>query len=154
MAGMVLLKSQKMKKQGAPTKYNPEYHDVTAYKLALLGLTDKEIADIFDVEEKTINNWKKKYPDFLQSLKKGKTIADANVAKSFYHRACGYQHEEDKIFVHEGQPVVVPTTKYYPPDTAACFIWLKNRKANAWKDKQEVDNKHSGKLEIIRKVIK
>jgi hypothetical protein len=29
--------------------------------------------------------------------------------------------------------------KYYPPDTAAAFIWLKNRRG--WKDKQELDHK-------------
>jgi hypothetical protein len=139
---------------GAPTKYNPDYHNETAYKLALLGLTDKEIAGIFDVEEKTLNNWKKSHEEFLQSLKKGKQIADANVASRLYQRACGYEHEEEKIFVHEGQPVRVQTIKHYPPDTAACFIWLKNRKARLWKDKQEVDNKHSGKLDIVRKVIK
>ena len=84
-----------------------------------------------------------KYPKFLESIKKGKINADANVAKSLYHRACGYQHKEDKIFHNpsakkkKDRVVIVPTTKHYPPDTAAAFIWLKNRAG--WRDKQETE---------------
>ncbi len=127
---------------GRPSSYKPEYAEM-AYKLSLLSLTDKQMAEVFDTTEQTVNNWKKEHPEFFESLKKGKAIADAEVVASFIHRAKGYSHPEDKIFLHEGKPVIVPTTKHYPPDTAAGFIWLKNRQG--WRDKQEVE--HSGKLE-------
>jgi len=122
---------------GRPSKYNPEYAQ-QAYKLCLLGATDKELADFFGTTEQSVNAWKKKYPEFLESLKAGKQQADANVAESLYKRACGYEHEEDKIFQYEGEAVIVPTIKHYPPDTAAAFIWLKNRAG--WKDKTEVES--------------
>lgn len=120
-----------------PTKYKPEYCKL-AYKLCLLMATDAQIGDALEVDERTINRWKEKHPKFRQSLKDGKAKADAEVAKSLFHRACGYSHPEDKIFCTNGEVTVVPTIKHYPPDTAAAFIWLKNRAG--WKDKQETEH--------------
>jgi hypothetical protein len=121
-----------------PTKYKQEYNE-QAFKLCLLGATDKSLADFFGVEEKTVNNWKEEHPEFLQSLKAGKEEADAKVAQKLYHRALGYSHPEDKFFIHEGKSVIVPFTKYYPPDATSAIFWLKNRKSEVWKDRREVD---------------
>ncbi|WP_276308161.1 hypothetical protein [Methylomonas sp. Kb3] len=41
------------------------------------------------MSEKTINTWKKQAPEFADSLKRGKTLADAQVANSLFHRATG-----------------------------------------------------------------
>tara|TARA_B100000073_G_scaffold347991_2_gene364408 strand:+ start:2738 stop:3229 length:492 start_codon:yes stop_codon:yes gene_type:complete len=122
----------------ADTKYKEEYAE-QARKLCLLGATDKDLADFFEVCEKTVNNWKKDFPDFLQSIKRGKTFADANVAESLYNRACGYTHQEEKVFVSEGSIISHEVTKHYPPETAAVIFWLKNRDPQKWRDKQEVD---------------
>ena len=126
-----------------PSKYKEEYTE-QAYKLCLLGATDKDLADFFGTSEQTINSWKKNQPEFLESIKKGKKIADANVAESLYKRACGYSHPEDKIFNDNGTPLVVPTIKHYPPDTGAAFIWLKNRAG--WRDKQDIE--HTGNMGV------
>jgi transcriptional regulator with XRE-family HTH domain len=134
-----------MSETGRPTAYKEEYNE-QARKLCLLGFTDKQLADFFDVTEQTINNWKKDYPEFFESLKKGKDIADANVAYSFYQRAIGYEHPEDKIFNNNGKEMIVKTIKHYPPDTAAALSWLKNRQAEKWRDKQEIE--HSGAMSV------
>lgn len=125
---------------GRPTDYNADYHNDKVFKLSLLGLTDREMADIFDISESTLNNWKELYPKFLESLKKGKDDADSDVAKSLYERAKGYSHEEDKIFCNNGEVIIQPTTKHYPPDTGAAIIWLKNRKAKLWRDKVDIES--------------
>ncbi len=130
---------------GRPTKFKPEYVEQT-YKLCLLGATDVELADFFEVSEATINNWKIDYPEFLESIKKGKIQADANVAESLYKRANGYEHPEVDIKMYEGEIIITDIVKHYPPDTAACFIWLKNRRSNNWTDKAEI--KHSGQITI------
>lgn len=133
---------------GRPTSYKKEY-DEQAYKLCLLGATDKEMADFFGVSEVTFNAWKKNHPEFLKSLKAGKESADANVAKSLYHRALGYSHPEDKIFNDNGEPLIIPTIKYYPPDTTAAIFWLKNRKPQEWRDKRELELDGNMVFEII-----
>ncbi len=126
------------KKNGRPTKYKSEYADI-AYKLCLLNYDDKQLANAFSVNESTINAWKNKHPKFSKSLKAGKEIADAKVAASLYERATGYSHPEDKFFhnAKTGKVVKVATTKHYPPDTAAAFIWLKNRAG--WRDDSNVN---------------
>ncbi len=123
---------------GRPTGYKKEYSE-QVYKLCLLGATDADIAGFFNIRESTLGNWKNKYPEFLESIKRGKTFADANVAERLYQRAMGYEHPEDKIFNDNGDPLIVPTTKHYPPDTVAAIFWLKNRQKREWRDKQEVD---------------
>ena len=136
------------RRTGRPTAYRKKY-DKLALNYCLLGATDKELADFFEVSERTINAWKAAQPTFLQSIKRGKAQADAEVASRLYERACGYEHPEDKIFQYEGKPVIVPTTKRYPPDTPAASLWLRNRQPAKWRDKQEIEQ--SGEpLVIVR----
>lgn len=51
-----------------PTKYQEAYAE-QARKLCLLGYTDAELADFFEVSESTINKWKLDYPEFSESIK-------------------------------------------------------------------------------------
>lgn len=126
-----------MAKAGRPTKYKPEFCE-KAYKLCLLSAIDKDLADFFETSEVTINAWKKAHPEFFKSLKKGKIQADANVAEKLYQRACGYSHPDVHISNYQGEITITKIKKHYPPDTAAAFIWLKNRAG--WKDKQETEH--------------
>jgi hypothetical protein len=95
-------------------------------------------ADFLEISEATLNNWKQEHPKFLESIKRGKLQADATVAKSLYHRACGYSHKAVKIFQHGGQTIEHEYIERYPPDTAAAIIWLKNRRPQEWRDRMEV----------------
>lgn len=126
---------------GRPSEYREEFAD-TAYKLCLLGATDVEIADILGFSEQTINNWKEKHEDFYLALKRGKAIADANVADRLYQRALGFEHDEEEIktvtIPGGGSEIVrVPTRKIYAPDPTSAIFWLKNRQPSKWRDKQE-----------------
>ncbi len=128
---------------GRPTKYDVKYNE-QVYKLCLLGATDIELADFFDVSEATINNWKLEHSEFLESIKRGKETADATVAESLYKRANGYEHPDVDIKMYEGQIITTELTKHYPPDTTAAIFWLKNRKSRYWRDKAEIE--HSGEI--------
>lgn len=156
----------KKKQQGAPTKYKPEF-DKQAYKLCLLGAIDKELADFFEVDVRTIDNWKKDFPSFFQSIKQGKLIADANVAESLYKLASGHTVKEvtyekidcdinpesddadEEIGAIWRKKVVV---KEVSPNATAGIFWSKNRQPKKWKDKQEVE--HSGEMALDIKPIK
>ena len=128
-------------KGGRPSKFDERFID-EAEKLALLGATDANLSDFFKISLATLDNWKKQHPKFLEALKRGKSIADGDVAQSLYRRATGYSHEAVKIFNDQGQPMVVPFTEHYPPDTTAAIFWLKNRRPDLWRDKTEVLNKN------------
>jgi cell fate (sporulation/competence/biofilm development) regulator YmcA (YheA/YmcA/DUF963 family) len=127
---------------GRPTSYKEEYNE-QAYKLCLMGHTDKELASFFEVNEDTIHEWKKKHPKFSESIKSGKQIADGNVTESLYKRAMGYEHEDVDIKVIDGQIVKTPLVKHYPPDATSMIFWLKNRQRAQWRDKQDIE--HTGK---------
>lgn len=125
---------------GRPSKYQDTFPE-QARKLCLLGATDKELADFFEVVEDTINEWKVAHKEFSVSIKEGKSEADSNVADRLYKRALGYTHQAVKIFANPttGAEQIVPFTEHYAPDTTACIFWLKNRQKDKWRDKQEVD---------------
>lgn len=129
---------------GRPTLYREEY-DEMAYRLCLLGATDKDLAETFGVSEQTIITWRSKHPGFLESIKKGKEIADARVAESLFQRANGFVATDTHIAVIDGAVVKTPTEKVYPPDTTACIFWLKNRQPGKWRDKVEIkqETKHT-----------
>ena len=137
---------------GRPTSYKPEYADL-AYKFCLLGANNKKLAELFEVADSTVGKWIAEIEEFSDALKRGREIADANVANSLYHRAIGYEHPEDDIrtvSVGGGRSdiVITPTVKRYAPDTAAATLWLKNRQPTIWRDK--VDLEHSGKVGLER----
>ena len=132
----------KKKKRGRPSKWTDDIPDRT-YKLCLLGLTDQDLCVAFNISERILNYWKKIHPEFLQSIKKGKDNADAEIAKSLYHRAKGYEHEDVHISNYQGEITITPITKHYPPDTTACIFWLKNRQKELWSDVSR--HEHTGK---------
>lgn len=127
---------------GRPTKYRVAFNK-QAYKLALLGATDTEMADFFEISAATFYNWRSEHPKFLESIKKGKEDADATVSQSLFKRANGYSHKDVDIrTVSVGQGggseiVQTPIIKHYPPDTIAAIFWLKNRQPAKWRDKVE-----------------
>ncbi len=118
-------------------------------KLALHGFTVEEIAQFWEVGVTTLRRWIDKHPAFRTSLKRAKIEADLKVEKGLYKRAIGFKFTEktyERILIKgngNGYPdqhqltLVKQIKKYYPPDTAAGFIWMKNRDPMNWRDLQE-----------------
>ena len=132
------------KKGGPPTKYKPELNKLVEVA-ASQGLIDKEIYEMLGISKRTFQCYQKRHPLFSESLKKGKEIADSDVVRSLYQRACGYSHPDVHISQFEGSVIKTPIIKHYPPDTTACIFWLKNRQKERWRDKydHEVDASES-----------
>lgn len=124
---------------GRPSSYKIEYAEQAA-KLCKLGATVAELADFFNVSDRTIYGWQTAHPDFLQALKNGKEAADERVEQSLYHRACGYTYDSEKIFQVDGEPLRVQTRTHVPPDVTACIFWLKNRRREQWRDVKDHDH--------------
>lgn len=124
---------------GRPTKYR-KTHAARIEQVAesCAPLTDEQIAQLFGVSEQTVKNWYGQYPEFLASVKKAKAISDDKVERSLFERATGYSAPDVHITSDkEGGVTVTPIIKHYPPDVVACIFWLKNRRGDRWRDKQE-----------------
>lgn len=124
------------KKTGRPSKFNTIDLKQVA-ELARAGWTDAKMATFFKVTEQTWNNWKKENATFFESLKDWKAVADHEVERSLYERACGYETIEERIVGTGKDAKVITATKQWAPDTTACIFWLKNRNKDQWRDKQE-----------------
>ncbi|HSS82638.1 MAG TPA: transposase, partial [Reyranella sp.] len=89
---------------GRPSLYEPEFAE-QAFELCLAGATNQDLADTFEVGHSTIDNWLKKHPEFAQSVKRGRALADGRVAHGLYSRAIGYTYETTRVVLHRGEPV-------------------------------------------------
>lgn len=124
---------------------------LTKDKLLLLecwardGLTDSQIANNIGINPSTLYDWKNKYPEFSDTLKKGKEVVDYEVENALLKRALGYTYK-DQIAIKKknadgSESVEVrEINKTVIPDTTAQIFWLKNRKPIQWRDKQEIEN--------------
>lgn len=121
---------------GRPSSLKPE-HIKLAKKVALLGATDVEIADVLGVDVRTLYRWRNQNDAFCQALTVGKEVADAKVEDSLYRRATGYSHPAVKIMACDGVVKHEQYTEHVPPDVTACIFWLKNRRPEAWRDQRE-----------------
>lgn len=111
------------------------------------GLTDEQIFHNLDISKDTFYQYKKKYTDFSDALKRGKEVVDYEVENALLKRAMGYEYVEttretkwnpstEQFELVESKKV----TKHVIPDTTAQIYWLKNRKPKQWRDKVDVDN--------------
>lgn len=117
------------------------------------GLTDEQIAEKIGINPATLYDWKNKYPEISEALKKGKEVTDRKVENALFERALGGTHEVKKTFKvkrtfydKEGRKCEKEELKtgidevYIPGDTTAQIFWLKNRKPDQWRDKQEIQD--------------
>jgi len=111
----------------------------TAYLLALLGATDRQIAEVMCVDRITVERWKRDDAEFLAELNKGKLVADTKVVEAFFKCATGYYYEEDHVCVWKGKTIVTKVKKYRPPDPWSCARWLSLRQRGKWSESQRVE---------------
>jgi transposase len=117
------------------------------------GLIDEQIAGNMGISTSTFYEWKNKYSEFSDTLKKGKEVIDRQVESALLKRAMGYSFEEiteESVYNEKKQQfemkVTKRVTKQLAPDTTAQIFWLKNRKPAEWRDKQDINM--TGDLEI------
>ena len=79
---------------------------------AMDGLTDEQIANKLGIGTSSFYDYKNKYSEFSEALKKGKDIIDYQVEKALLNKAL-------------------------KGDTTAIIFWLKNRRPDKWRDRKE-----------------
>ena len=114
------------------------------------GLSDQQIAKNIGISRSTLNEWRKKYPDISDTLKKGKEVADAEVENALYLKCIGHKVQLKKTFkvkkieyndagrkIKEEEHLETGEDEVYiPPDTKAIIFWLTNRMREDWKERQ------------------
>lgn len=104
--------------------------------IAMRGIDEEQMSELFDIKRSQIVKWKKQYPLFKEALEEGFTDADAAVLSAVYQSAVGYTHDEEKLFFWDGDVTRADTVKHYKPDMVAAKLWLTNRQREHWKDRQ------------------
>lgn len=110
------------------------------------GLTDEMIAHNIGITTTTFYDWKKKYPQFAEAIKRGKEVVDIMVENALLKSAMGYKYDEvvkERVFDYETETSIVVevkrTTKEVAPNPTSLIFWLKNRKPEAWRDTKNID---------------
>lgn len=123
---------------GRPSKYHthvePKLLQIEAW--CRDGLTDADICANIDVHVGTFCEYKNKYPELREALKRNKAEADIIVENSLYKRALGYEYDE---ITYEHGKEVKRVTKQVAPDTTAQIFWLKNRRPKEWRDRNQTE---------------
>ena len=114
------------------------------------GLTKEQVAHNMGISMSTLCEWQNRFSEFSEALKKGREVADILVENAMFKRAVGYEYEEvtteirkipykkkDGTWGERDQKHVKKTTKMVIPDTTAQIFWLKNRKPDTWRDRQD-----------------
>lgn len=124
------------------------------------GMVQEDIAKKLGVAMSSFSDYKNKFPELSEALKRGQEVVDVEVENALLKRAMGYRYEEvtkepgtiEDEESGELKRVMVETkrvTKEVQPDVTAQIFWLKNRKPDVWRDKQQVDTNVTGDLNVV-----
>lgn len=114
------------------------------------GLREEDIAHNMGIRRQTLIEWKKRFTDISDSLKKGREVCDRIVENALFKKATGYSVMVNKAFkikdtqydpvtgkkMAEIEKIITaPEEVFVPADTTAQIFWLKNRKPKVWMDR-------------------
>lgn len=126
------------------------------------GLTDEQIARNMGIAYSTFRLWMDKFSAISAAIKKGKAPVDIEVENALLKKALGFSVKikkpikvrtkkqlKDKGTIEEERIEYAEEEVYIPPDTTAQIFWLKNRRADKWRDKPKEEGDISQPVNII-----
>lgn len=135
---------------GRKSKYDPETFPKLVEMYAFEGMLEKDIAKKLGVSHESFNQYKKKFPEFLEALTRGKAPVDFEVDMALLKRAKGFEHTyKSQRVTKDGQVIEYEITQYYPPDTQAIQFWNTNRRNDKWKRNPDLKNDENESFETI-----
>ena len=128
------------------------------------GVPEETIARKLSVAQSSFQEYKRKFPELSELLKKGRDTADIAVENALFRAAVGYEYEETHTEFVEGcrsgesgisphasntnNKKIVTVKKQIPGNVTAQIFWLKNRRPDLWQDRKEVATEISTSLEL------
>ena len=117
-------------------------------------MTEKQIAKKLGVSVQSFEDYKKRYPELVESLKKGKETLSEDLKSVLKKKAKGYFYTETKIIIKKENGKDVKTVekyeKYAHPDTGAIHLLLKNNDPTWRNDDQTTVDLKKEQLKIAR----
>lgn len=117
-------------------------------------LTEGQIAKKLGISSATFENYKKKYPELLEMLQKGKQHLIEELKSSLKKKAIGFTYKEKKTTVRDegGQKIriIEEFERYAQPDTGAIHLLLKNLDDEWHNDDQATIDMKKKQLEIAQ----
>lgn len=106
-------------------------------------MTDEQICKRIGIRAGTLCEWKNRFPELAEALKRGKAPVDQEVENTLLKNALGFEYEETITEIIESpdgsqRKQVRKIKRYSPPSTTAQIFWLKNRRPDRWREKQEI----------------
>lgn len=107
----------------------------------------------------TLCDWKGRFSEFSEALKKGFAPVDFEVESALLKRARGYEYEETTTEIYEmpdgtKRKHVKKTTRLVVPDVTAQIYWLNNRRPDRWRNRKATESEQpSVALEKAREIL-
>lgn len=143
------------KGRGRPNKYEtnvkPRLNEIEEMCKAM---TDKEIADALGIHISTWCDYKNKYPELSETVKKGRKSLVKELKDTLIRKAKGFHYTEKKIIKEKG--VIIREEIYEKaslPDVAALNLLLKNYDADNWSNDPAVLEVRKKELELRERQI-
>jgi hypothetical protein len=143
------------RKAGRPCKYDthvkPYLNDIKEY---CTYMTEEQIAKTLGVSVSAWCEYKNKYPELNDALKKGRADLVRQLRSTLIQRAKGFKFEEKKTIKEKGK--VVREEIYQRsalPDVAALNLLLKNYDPDNWANDPQALKLRERELELREKQI-
>lgn len=142
--------SMASKQRGRPNKYltqvQPRLKDIE--KMALT-MTEKQIAKAIGVGYSSWCDYKLKYPELSDALKKGRQELVVELRSTMIRKAKGFNYEEKKVIKENGKIVREEIyTRASMPDVAALNLLLKNYDKENWSNDPQAMEIRKKELEL------
>ncbi len=139
-----------MGNKGRPDKYEthvkPRLDDI---RKMCLYMTEKQVADALGVSQSAWCEYKKKYQELVEAIKKGRQELVVELKSTLIKKAKGFTYTEKKVVKKDNEVVREEVyERYAQPDVAALNLLLKNYDADNWANDPQALKLREKELEL------
>lgn len=105
------------------TKFKPEFAEVAA-RLVAAGFTEHDLGYTFGVSQKTIQDWKVKYPAFKEACKDGREMVRKRLVAAAIQQAIGYEFHDKNVKTRPNGAVESSEFIKHQTGNANLLMWI------------------------------
>ena len=120
--------------------YDAERHPRIGRNLALLGLTDAQIAEELGVSTSHYYEMRERHIGFDEAIRNAKALFDGEVAAAIAKNIIGYTAKEQRAVVFKDRVEIAEVEVHIPGDGKLGMQWLRQRQGGIWREKIIVED--------------